>query len=156
MLTSLRDKIPSSDILKGLIVEPLLLHVERSYLRQCRHLTRMSLGQLRLEVYQAHPTSRKPWGRSSRLLTDYISHLARECLGIPRRCWKMWLGEGILNYLAKPSTTASKPDKKQNVRMDAGRPHVQTSNMIIIVLDKLHWLVSSCYFQQQTFSTTSS
>uniref|UniRef100_A0A8C6P9E0 Reverse transcriptase domain-containing protein n=1 Tax=Nothobranchius furzeri TaxID=105023 RepID=A0A8C6P9E0_NOTFU len=61
---SLRDRVRSSVIRKGLGVDPLLLYIERSQLRWFRHLVRMPLGRLPGEVFRARPTERRPKGRS--------------------------------------------------------------------------------------------
>ncbi len=49
---SLRDKVRSSDICKGLGVEPMLLSIEWSQLR-LRYLVKMAPGRLPREVFQA-------------------------------------------------------------------------------------------------------
>lgn len=72
-------------IWKSVGAEPLLLHFERNQIR-------MPPGRLPLEVFQAHPTGRRPWRRPRTQWRDYISHLACECLGIPpgapgKCCW---------------------------------------------------------------------
>jgi len=76
----LRDRVRSSDILRELGVEPLLLCVERSQLKWFGHLVRMPPDPLSLEVFRARPTGRRPrthW-------RDHISHLAWKRLGIPQ------------------------------------------------------------------------
>ena len=60
---SLRDRVRGSDSWKELGVEPLLLNVERGQLRRFWHLLGMPPGGLPLEVYQAHPTGKRPQGR---------------------------------------------------------------------------------------------
>lgn len=45
-------------------VESLLFHVKRNQLRWFWHLIRIQLGHLPLEVFHAHSTWRKPWGRT--------------------------------------------------------------------------------------------
>uniref|UniRef100_A0A8C6NQ68 Reverse transcriptase domain-containing protein n=1 Tax=Nothobranchius furzeri TaxID=105023 RepID=A0A8C6NQ68_NOTFU len=80
---SLRDRVRSSVIREGLRVDPLLLHIERSHLRWLGHLVRMPPGRLPGEVFQARPTGRRPKGRPRTRWRDYVSHLARERLGIP-------------------------------------------------------------------------
>jgi len=42
----------------------------------------MPPGHLPLEIFQAHPTGRRPWGRPRTRSRDLISLLAWECLGI--------------------------------------------------------------------------
>jgi len=81
---SLRDRVRSSDIMRELGVEPLLLRIERSQLRWFGHLIRMPPGRLPLEVFQARPTGRRPRGRPRTRWRDYISWLACERLGIPQ------------------------------------------------------------------------
>uniref|UniRef100_A0A8C6KZ86 Reverse transcriptase domain-containing protein n=1 Tax=Nothobranchius furzeri TaxID=105023 RepID=A0A8C6KZ86_NOTFU len=80
---SLRDRVRSSVIREGLGVDPLLLHIERSQLRWLGHLVRMPPGRLPGEVFRARPTGRRPKGRPRTRWRDYVSHLARERLGIP-------------------------------------------------------------------------
>ncbi|XP_070404401.1 uncharacterized protein [Nothobranchius furzeri] len=79
---SLRDGVRISVIREGLGVDPLLLLIERSQLRCLWHLVRMPPALLPGEVFQAHPTGRRPKGRPRTRLRDYVSHLARERLGI--------------------------------------------------------------------------
>ena len=81
---SLRDRVRSSVIRRGLGVEPLLLRIERSQLRWLGHLTRMPPGRLPGEVFRACPTGRRPRGRPRTRWRDYVSLLAWERLGIPR------------------------------------------------------------------------
>lgn len=78
------DRVRSSDILNKLGVEPLLLCVGRGQLRWFRHLIRKPPGSLPFEVFQAHPTGRRPYGRPKTGWRDYISHLAWERPGIPQ------------------------------------------------------------------------
>uniref|UniRef100_A0A8C6M0A0 Reverse transcriptase domain-containing protein n=1 Tax=Nothobranchius furzeri TaxID=105023 RepID=A0A8C6M0A0_NOTFU len=80
---SLRHRVRSSVIGEGLGVDPLLLHIERSQSRWLGHLIRMPPGRLPGEVFWARPTGRRPKGRPRICWTDYVSHLARKCLGIP-------------------------------------------------------------------------
>uniref|UniRef100_A0A8C6LTA7 Reverse transcriptase domain-containing protein n=1 Tax=Nothobranchius furzeri TaxID=105023 RepID=A0A8C6LTA7_NOTFU len=80
---SLRDRVRSSVIREGLGVDLLLLHIERSQLRWLGHLVRMPPGCLPGEVFWARPTGRRPKGRPRTCWRDYVSHLARERLGIP-------------------------------------------------------------------------
>ncbi|XP_018538853.1 uncharacterized protein LOC108887791 [Lates calcarifer] len=75
---SLRDRVRSLDIQRELGVEPLLLRVERSQLRWFRHLVRMPPRRLPLEIFQAHPTGKRPWGRPRTSWRDYVSLLAWE------------------------------------------------------------------------------
>uniref|UniRef100_A0A8C6NQZ4 Reverse transcriptase domain-containing protein n=1 Tax=Nothobranchius furzeri TaxID=105023 RepID=A0A8C6NQZ4_NOTFU len=79
---SLRDRVRSSVIWEGLRVDPLLLSIERSQLRWLGHLVRMPPGRLPGEVFRACPTRRRPKGRPRTRWRDYVSHLARERLGI--------------------------------------------------------------------------
>ena len=81
---SLRDRVRSSAIQEGLVVETLLLCVERSQLRWFGHLMRMPPGRLPREVFLARPTGRRPRGRPRTRRRDYISSLAWERLGIPQ------------------------------------------------------------------------
>ncbi len=55
---SLRDRVRSSVTREELIVEPLLLDIERSQLRWLGHLFRMPPGCLPGEVFRARPTGR--------------------------------------------------------------------------------------------------
>uniref|UniRef100_A0A8C6M1L2 Reverse transcriptase domain-containing protein n=1 Tax=Nothobranchius furzeri TaxID=105023 RepID=A0A8C6M1L2_NOTFU len=80
---SLRDRVRSLVIREGLGVDPLLLYIERSQLRWLGHLVRMPPGRLPGEVFRAHPTGRRPKSRPRTQWRDYVSHLARERLGIP-------------------------------------------------------------------------
>uniref|UniRef100_A0A8C6NNI1 Reverse transcriptase domain-containing protein n=1 Tax=Nothobranchius furzeri TaxID=105023 RepID=A0A8C6NNI1_NOTFU len=80
---SLRDRVRSLVIREGLGVDPLLLHIKRSQLRWLGYLVRMSPGRLPGEVSRARPTIRRPKGRPRTQWGDYVSHLAREHLGIP-------------------------------------------------------------------------
>uniref|UniRef100_A0A8C6P7M2 Reverse transcriptase domain-containing protein n=1 Tax=Nothobranchius furzeri TaxID=105023 RepID=A0A8C6P7M2_NOTFU len=80
---SLRDRVRSSVIREGLGVDPLLLHIERSQLRWLVHLVKMPPGRLPGEVFRARPTGRRPTGRPRTQWRDYVSHPARERLGIP-------------------------------------------------------------------------
>ncbi len=77
---SLRDRVKSLDMWRELMIEPLLLHVERSQLRWFRHLNKMPPGCLPSEVFCACPTNRRPWGRPRTRF--YILHLSWERLGI--------------------------------------------------------------------------
>ncbi len=69
-------------ITKGIGVELLLLCVERSQLRWFRHLVRMPPSRFPMEVFQACPAGRRPWGRPRSRWRDYISALAWEHLRI--------------------------------------------------------------------------
>ncbi|KAI3372494.1 hypothetical protein L3Q82_022695 [Scortum barcoo] len=89
---SLRDRVRSSVTREELGVEPLLLHIERSQLRWLGHLFRMPPGRLPREVFQACPTGRRPRGRPRTRWRDYVSRLAWERLGIPRKSWRKCLG----------------------------------------------------------------
>ena len=80
---SLRDRERSSVIREGLGVEPLLLRIERSQMRWLGHLVRMPPGRLPGEVFQTHPTGRRPRGRPRTRWRDYVSRLAWESLGVP-------------------------------------------------------------------------
>ncbi|XP_048880792.1 uncharacterized protein LOC125748552 [Brienomyrus brachyistius] len=80
---SLRDRVRSSVIRRGLRVEPLLLRIERSQMRWLGHLIRMPPGRLPGEVFRACPTGRRPRGRPRTRWRDYVSRLAWERLGVP-------------------------------------------------------------------------
>ncbi|KAK3552026.1 hypothetical protein QTP70_031588, partial [Hemibagrus guttatus] len=80
---SLRDRVRSSVTWEELIVEPLLLHIERGQLRWLRHLFRMPLGRLPAEVFRACPTGKGPRGRPRTRCRDYVFRLAWECLVVP-------------------------------------------------------------------------
>ena len=68
----LRDRVRSSAFRQGLRAEPLLLWVERSWMRWFGHLMRMPLGCFPRVVVLAHPTGR-PRGRPRTRWRDYIS-----------------------------------------------------------------------------------
>ncbi|KAI3357120.1 hypothetical protein L3Q82_015585, partial [Scortum barcoo] len=90
---SLRDRVRSfGHFREELGVEPLLLHIERSQLRWLGHLFRMPPGRLPREVFQACPTGRRPRGRPRTRWRDYVSRLAWERLGSPRKSWRICLG----------------------------------------------------------------
>ncbi|KAI3354568.1 hypothetical protein L3Q82_019072 [Scortum barcoo] len=67
-------------------------HRERSQLRWLGHLFRMPPGRLPREVFQACPTGRRPRGRPRTRWRDYVSRLAWERLGVPRKSWRKCLG----------------------------------------------------------------
>lgn len=69
-------------IQKGLRVEPLVLHIEKSQLRWFGALTRMPPGHLLGEVFRVCPTGKNSRIRPRTLWSDYISWLAWECLGV--------------------------------------------------------------------------
>ena len=92
---SLRDGVRSLAIWRELGVESFPLHIKRSQLRWFGHLGRMPPGCLPLEVFQACPTGRIPWGRPRTRWRDYISFLAWEHLKISRRSWRESLGKGM-------------------------------------------------------------
>ncbi|KAI3359235.1 hypothetical protein L3Q82_002753 [Scortum barcoo] len=52
----------------------------------------MPPGRLPREVFQACPTGRRPRGRPRTRWRDYVSRLAWERLGIPRKSWRKCLG----------------------------------------------------------------
>uniref|UniRef100_A0A8C6W0Z1 Reverse transcriptase domain-containing protein n=1 Tax=Nothobranchius furzeri TaxID=105023 RepID=A0A8C6W0Z1_NOTFU len=113
---SLRDRVRISVIREGLGVDPLLLHIERSQMRWLGHLVRMPPGRLPGEVFRALPTGRRLKGRPRTRWRDYVSHLARERLGIPRRSWPKWLGRRksgplALGYCPRDPT----PDKRMKI-----------------------------------------
>ncbi len=91
---SLRDRVRSSVTLEELRVESLLLGIERSQLRWLGHLFRMPPGCLPGEVFRASPTGKRPWGRPRTRWRDYVSRLACDRLGIPRRSKRKCLGRG--------------------------------------------------------------
>ncbi|KAI3366339.1 hypothetical protein L3Q82_000503 [Scortum barcoo] len=94
---SLRDRVRSSVTREELRVEPLLLlRIERSQLRWLGHLFRMPPGRLPREVFQACPTGRRPRGKTQDTLERlYVSRLAWERLGSPRKSWRKCLGHGF-------------------------------------------------------------
>ncbi len=71
-------RVRTSDIQRGLGVEPLLLHVETSQFRWFRHLIRMPVGHL--EVFWTCTTGRRPQCRSRTHWKLYVS----SGLGTPR------------------------------------------------------------------------
>jgi len=79
---SLRDKVNSSTIQRERGVELLLLHIKG--VSWYRHLVRMPLGHLCLEVFRACPTGRKAQDRPRTRWRDYNSLLALECLEVPQ------------------------------------------------------------------------
>jgi len=81
---SLRDRVRSSDIWRGLGVEPLLLCVERGQLRWFGHQIRMPPGRLPSEMFWACSTGRKPRGRPRTCWRGYRSCLAWERVGVPQ------------------------------------------------------------------------
>lgn len=78
---SFRDRVRSSDIQRELGVDTLLFCNRRSQLRWFCYFVRIPPGPLPLDVFRAHPTSRRPWRRPRIHWWDYMSHLAWECLG---------------------------------------------------------------------------
>ena len=96
---SLRDRVRSSVIQEGLGVEPLLLRIERSQMRWLGHLVRMPLGHLPGDVFRAHPIGRRPRGRPRTRWRDYVSRLAWERLGVPRKSWRKWPWTGTSGFL---------------------------------------------------------
>ena len=76
---SLRDRVRSLVTQEGLVVELLLLRIERSQMRWLGHLVR----RLPVEVFRARPTGRKPRGRPRMRWRDYVSRLTWESLGVP-------------------------------------------------------------------------
>ncbi|TWW77428.1 hypothetical protein D4764_12G0008180 [Takifugu flavidus] len=68
---SLRDRVRSSAIQEELVVEPLLLRVERSQMGWLGHLVRMPPGRLPGEVFRACPSGRRPPGRPRTCWRDY-------------------------------------------------------------------------------------
>ncbi|CAM4608815.1 unnamed protein product [Leuciscus chuanchicus] len=80
---SLRDRVRSSVTREELRVEPLLLHIEKGQLRWLGHLFRMPPGRLPGKVFRAHPTGRRPRGRTRTRWRDYVSRLDWESLGVP-------------------------------------------------------------------------
>ncbi len=96
---SLRVGVRSSVTREDLRVEPLLLDIERSQLRWLGHLFRMPLGRLPGEVFRKRPTGRRPRGKTQDTLEDYVSRLAWERLGIPRRSRRKCLGRGKSGHL---------------------------------------------------------
>ena len=74
----------SSVFWERLIVEPLLLHVEKSRLRWFEHLVRMPPGHLLKDVFQADQAMRRAKGRPRTRWRDLISTLAWKRLGIPQ------------------------------------------------------------------------
>ena len=79
---SLRDRMRSLVIRKGLGVEPLLLRIERSQMRWLGHLVRIPPGRLPGEVFRARPTGRRPRGRPRTRWRDFVSRLTWERLGV--------------------------------------------------------------------------
>ncbi|KAK3561362.1 hypothetical protein QTP86_030660 [Hemibagrus guttatus] len=101
---SLRDRVRSSVTRQELGVEPLLLHIKRGQLRWLGHLFRMPPGRLPGEVFRACPTGKRPRGRPRTRWRDYVSWLARECLGVPPEELEEVSGERekyLLEYLKK-------------------------------------------------------
>lgn len=81
---SLRDGVRRSVICEELVVEPLLLRVERSQLRWFAHLVGMPPWHAPREVIQARTFRKRTLGRPRTIWRDYVSTLAWECLGIPQ------------------------------------------------------------------------
>jgi len=85
---SLRDRVRSLVILEGLIVESLLLHIERSQLRWFMHLVRIPWRRLNVKVcFGRIPPEGGLWADPGHA-GDYISGLALEWLRVP---WKSWI-----------------------------------------------------------------
>ncbi|KAK3521039.1 hypothetical protein QTP86_018753 [Hemibagrus guttatus] len=80
---SLRDRVRSSVTREELVVEPLLLHIERGQLRWLGHLFRMPPARLSGEVFRACPTGKRPRRRPRTRWRDYVFRLAWERLGVP-------------------------------------------------------------------------
>ncbi|CAM1301752.1 Uncharacterised protein r2_g1153 [Pycnogonum litorale] len=76
------DRVRSSEIRETLQVEPLLLQIERSWLRYYGHVMRMSSDRIANKVLKTHPTARRPRGRPRMGLSDYIRNLVQSRLGI--------------------------------------------------------------------------
>lgn len=72
-------------------VQLLILQIERNQLMLFRHLFRM-LPLMHLWVFQVCLIGRRPRGRPRIGCRDSIFHVAWECLGIPRKSRRMWLG----------------------------------------------------------------
>lgn len=60
----------------GLVVELLLLHLEKSQMRRLGHLVRMPPGCIPGEVFRARPSGRRPLGRLESRWGDDVSQLA--------------------------------------------------------------------------------
>lgn len=82
--SELGDTASSSDTPRENRVEPLLLHDESSHLRWFGFLMRKPPGDLPMEVLQARPTGRRPWGGPRTRRRGYISRLAWEYVGVPQ------------------------------------------------------------------------
>ena len=67
------DKVKSVDIRESLNIESLLLRLERSQLRWCRHMTRMSQERTAKKLLCSTPIGRKPRGRPNRKLDGEIT-----------------------------------------------------------------------------------
>lgn len=91
---NLRDKVRSSIILRKLWVE-LFFHTERSWLWWYRHLIKMSPGCLSLEIFQAHPTRRRPSGRPKALWRNMCPLLPKNTLESLRRKWSVANGRVV-------------------------------------------------------------
>ena len=78
---TLSNKVRSSEILKSLNIEPLLLRIERSQLRWFGHVSRMPQERLLKQALLAKANGRRPLGRPRTRWTDYIEDLGWNHLG---------------------------------------------------------------------------
>ena len=80
---TLLDKVKSADIRESPNIESLLLRLERSQLRWCGHVTRMSQERTAKILLCSIPTGRRPRGRPRTRWRDYAEYLSWSRLGIP-------------------------------------------------------------------------
>ena len=80
---TLLDKVKSADIRESLNIESLLLRLERSQLRWCGHVTRMSKERTAKILLCSIPIGRRPRGRPRTRWRDYAEYLSWSRLGIP-------------------------------------------------------------------------
>lgn len=94
MVSAFGDRVRCSVILEDFRVQLLLLCVERGQLRWLRHSIRLPPGCLPREVFQAHPSGRRP--QTDRGLGGEIIslHWSGNASGAPSKSWLICMGKG--------------------------------------------------------------
>ena len=82
---TLLDKVKSANIRESLNIELLLLRLERSQLRWCGHVTRISLESTAKKLLYSTLIGRRPRGRPRTRWRDYVEDLSWSRLGIPAK-----------------------------------------------------------------------
>ena len=77
------EKVKSIDIRQSLIIEPLLLRIERLQLHWYGHVTRMSHEQTAKQLMDALPSGKRGGGRPRTRWRNYVENLAWSRLRIP-------------------------------------------------------------------------